>query len=153
MKTMLSLSCVLFLSCTASSQSTQSASMTLHALKPGQKIQIVETNSKKVTGNFVAGSDVAISIRDTGGEKSIPIVEVRCVKLVGTHRRLRNTLIGLGIGAGGGAAIGAAIGPSNGFIVGKGFSAALVGTAGAVCGTVVGVLLPTHETIYTKTMH
>jgi disulfide bond formation protein DsbB len=74
------------------------------------------------------------------------------VKLV-TKRRLRNTLIGLGVGAGAGAAIGAAIGPSNGWIIGKGYSALAVGVLGAVSGAVVGVLLPTHETVYQTSPH
>jgi hypothetical protein len=145
--------CLLFATCAALAQTTQSSLIKLNGLKAGQKIQVVETNSKKDTGTFEAVSDAAISIRDAAGEKSVPMAEVRSVKLVGTHRRLRNTLIGLGIGAGGGAAIGAAIGPSNGFIVGKGVAAAIVGTAGAVFGTVVGVLLPTHETVYATAPH
>jgi len=153
MRIMLSLMCLLFASCAALAQTTQSSLFRLNGLKIGQRIQVVETNSKKDTGTFEAVSDAAISIRDSAGEKSIPIADVRSVKLVGTHWRLRNTLIGLGIGAGGGAAFGAAIGPSNGFIVGKGVAAALVGTAGAVCGTVVGVLLPTHETLYATAQH
>jgi len=153
MRTMLFLPCFLLASCAALAQTTQSPWIKLNGLKVGQKIRVVETNSTKVTGTFEAASDAAISIRDTSGEKSIPITEVRSVRLVGTHRRLRNTLIGLGIGAGSGAAIGAATGPSHGFIVGKGFAAAFVGTAGAVVGTVVGVLLPTHETVYTAAPH
>lgn len=153
MRTIVFLMCLLFASSAALAQTTQSSLIKLNGLKVGQKIQVVETNSKKDIGTFLAVSDAAISMKDAAGEKSIPITEIRKVKLVGTHRRLRNTLIGLGVGAGVGAALGAATAPSDGFIFGKGFAAAFVGTAGAVCGTVVGILLPTHETVYSAASH
>ncbi len=145
--------CILAIACcTSAAQTNQPAPAQLGALKSGQKIQIVETNGKKHSGNFESVSDSAIAIREAAGEASVPLQDVRTVKLV-TKRRLRNTLIGLGVGGGAGAAIGAAIGPSNGFIIGKGYSALFVGALGAVGGTVVGVLLPTHETVYTASPH
>jgi hypothetical protein len=153
MRNLLLLTCVLGIVCCASTaQTNQPALAKLGALKPGEKIQIVETNSKKHTGAFESVSESAIAIRETAGEGSVPLQDVRSVKLI-TKRRLRNTLIGLGVGGGAGAAIGAGIGPSNGFIIGKGYSALFVGALGAIGGTVVGVLLPTHETVYTATPH
>ena len=117
MRNLLLLVCVLGIACCASAaQTNQPALAQLNALKPGQKIQIVETNSKKHTGTFESVSDSAIAIRETAGEASVPLQDVRTVKLV-TKRRLRNTLIGLGVGGGAGAATSAlVIGPSNGFI-------------------------------------
>ncbi|HEV2484336.1 MAG TPA: hypothetical protein VGT08_02295 [Terracidiphilus sp.] len=102
--------------------------------------------SKKSSGTFLAVSDSAISFKDASGEKSVQRPDVRSVKLL-TKRRLRNSLIGLGVGAGAGAAAGAASAPSGSFL-GKEFAAAFLGVAGGFCGTVVGVLWPTHNTIY-----
>jgi hypothetical protein len=78
---------------------------TLHA---GQKIQVVEMNSKKHSGTFVNFSDTAISFQDTAGEQTIPKQDLRRVKLMENKHRLRNTLIGAGVGAGAGTVIGAA---------------------------------------------
>jgi hypothetical protein len=144
--------CALAIACASAAQTNQPAWSGLSALKPGQKIQIVETNGKKHSGTLESVSESTVALRLSTGEASVPIQDVRSVKLV-TKRRLRNTLIGLGVGAGAGAAIGAAIGPSNGFIVGKGYSALAVGVLGAVSGAVVGVLLPTHETVYQTSPH
>lgn len=152
MRNLLLLTCALGIACASAAQTNQAALAQLSALKPGQKIQIVEMNGKKHSGSLESVSASAIAIRDAAGEASVPFQEVRSVKLI-TKRRLRNTLIGLGVGGGAGAAIGAAIGPSNGFIIGKGYSALAVGVIGAVGGTVVGVLLPTHETVYTASPH
>jgi hypothetical protein len=144
--------CALAIACASAAQTNQSAPAKLDALKAGQKIQIVETNGKKHSGTLESVSESTVALRLSTGEASVPIQDVRSVKLV-TKRRLRNTLIGLGVGAGAGAAIGAAIGPSNGWIIGKGYSALAVGVLGAVSGAVVGVLLPTHETVYQTSPH
>ncbi len=146
MRNMLSLVCVLGISCASFAQTGQSSWANLSGLKVGQKIQVVETSSKKDSGTFLAVSDSAISFKDAAGEKSVQRPDVRSVKLL-TERRLRNTLIGLGVGAGAGAAIGAGATRSGDFF-GKGVAAAVLGVTGGVCGTVVGVLLPTHETVY-----
>ncbi len=144
--------CVLAIACTSAAQPNPTAGPGLSALKSGQKIQIVELNGKKHSGTFESVSDSTIAIRLTAGEASVPLQDVRSVKLV-TKRRLRNTLIGLGVGGGAGAAIGAALGPSHGFIIGKGYSALFVGALGAIGGTTVGVLLPPHETVYQASPH
>ena len=137
--------CALAIACASAAQTNQPAWSGLSALKPGQKIQIVETNGKKHSGTLESVSESTVALRLSTGEASVPIQDVRSVKLV-TKRRLRNTL-------GAGAAIGAAIGPSNGWIIGKGYSALAVGVLGAVSGAVVGVLLPTHETVYQTSPH
>jgi hypothetical protein len=148
MRSVLSLSCVLGICCASFAQTGQSSWANLNGLKAAQKIQIVEMNGKQDSGSFLTVSDSAITFKDLAGEKSVQKADVRSLKLMKNKHRLRNTLIGLGVGAGAGAGIGAAIGPSNGFIIGKGYSAAIVGVFGAVCGTAVGALWPSHETVY-----
>ena len=152
MRNAIALVLLLGISCTSFSQSKQASWANLSGLKAGQKIQIVEINAKKHSGDFESVSDFAIAIKEASGEASVQKQDVRSVSLK-RNRRLRNTLIGLGVGAGTGAAIGAAIGPSHGFIIGKGYAALFVATIGAVGGTAVGALLPTHDTVYQLSSH
>ena len=106
MRKLLSCICILGISYSSFAQTGQSSWTNLSGLKVGQKIQVVESSSKKSSGTFLAVSDSAISLKDASGEMSIQKSDVRSVKLL-TQRRLRNILIGLGVGAGAGAAIGA----------------------------------------------
>jgi hypothetical protein len=153
MRTKISLMCFLFVACSALAQTTQSSLIKLNGLKVGQKIQVVETNSTKHSGTFLAVSDSAVSFRDSAGEKSIPMPDIRSVSLVGTNHRFRHTLIGLGVGAGAGAGICTATWESHGFLGGKGTGAAVGAGLGGLSGIVVGVLLPSHDTIYRATSH
>ena len=109
------------------------------------------------SGNFVSVSDTAISYRETTGEQSIPKQDVLSVKLMEHKHRLRNTLIVAGVGAGVGAGIGAALHKpcsSQSFcldIGGAALPAGIGAVAGGVGGAVVGILLPSHSTIYQVT--
>ena len=141
--------------------------MNLSALVMGQKIQIVDMNSKKHSGTFVQVSDTAISYQETAGEQTIEKHDVRSVKLMTNKHRLRNTLIGMGIGGGVGAGVGAGIGAatfhscsSQSFCiqpVGQGgqtgIAAAFGFAGGAAVGAVVGALSPSHSTIYRVKTH
>jgi hypothetical protein len=139
---------VSFVLCTpraAFAQSNKSAWENLSALQAGKTIQVVEMNSKKVPGAFVNVTDAAISLQAPGGEQTIPRTDVRSVKLMENRHRLRNAAIGAAIGAGVGAGAGAAAGrgdPADG--IGVGILAVIGGAAGAL----VGVLWPSHQTIY-----
>jgi uncharacterized protein YcfJ len=148
--------CLLAISCVSNAQSGQSSWANLSGLRAGQKIQIDEMNSKKHSGIFESVSDSAISIRDVSGEMSAQKQDVRSVKLLSSNHRLRNTLIGAGVGAGAGAITGAVLGETQN----KGFDIVTTGeltAAGAlgsgVIGAVVGVLLPSHDTIYRVSSH
>jgi hypothetical protein len=145
---------VSFVLCTpraAFAQSNKSAWENLSALQAGKTIQVVEMNSKKVSGAFVNVTDAAISLQAPGGEETIPRTDVRRVKLMENKHRLRNAAIGAAIGAGAGAGAGAAVGRGNGNSGGFDFAAqgAWIGAAaGAVIGAIVGALLPSHQTLY-----
>jgi hypothetical protein len=140
-------------------QANQSSWSDLKGLQPGQRIQVAGMNSKKHSGNFVSISDTALSYRETNGQQSIPKQEVLSVKLMGHKHRLRNTLIVAGVGAGVGAGIGAALhkpcSPQSfcldfgGVALPAGIGAVLGGMGGAV----VGILLPSHSTIYQVSLH
>ena len=104
-------------------------------------------------------SDTAISYRETNGERSIPKQDVRSVKVMDHKHRLRNTLIVAGVGAGVGAGIGAALHKpcsSQSFcldIGGAALPAGIGAVVGGLGGAVVGILLPSHSTIYQQSSH
>jgi len=167
MRKTLLLLCVLGTTFASGEQPDQASWTNLSVLQAGQRIQVVDMNSKKHSGTFVNVSDTAISCQETGGEQTIQKQDVRSVKLMESKHRVRNTLVGLGLGGGVGAGVGAGIGAatfhscsSQSFCiqpVGKGGSAgiaAVIGFAGgAAVGAVVGALLPSHSTIYRVTSH
>ena len=97
------LACVLALPCVASAQWED-----LNRLQAGQKIQVVEVNSKKDSGTFLSVSDKTISLQAKSGQQIIQRQDVGSVKLMENKHRLRNTAIGGVLGAGVGAGIGAA---------------------------------------------
>jgi len=154
MRKSLFLICVLGLSCVSWTQTNRASWANLSALQAGQKIQIVDMNSKKHSGTFVNVTDTAISYQEAAGERAIQKQDVRNVKLMENKHRLRNTLIGGAVGAGAGAGIGAATDhpcSSQGFCIhpiGRGGAAGIGAAVGFVGGAVVGVLWPSHKMIY-----
>jgi hypothetical protein len=153
MRKSLSLVCVVATICSASLAQSDQSWANLSTLHPGQKIQVVDLNSKKRSGAFVSFSETEISFQDTAGGQTIPRQNVRSVKLGTSKRRMRNTLIAAGVGAGAGAGIGAGTWENNGFLGGKGVGATVGAAIGFIAGAVVGALLPTHHTIYSVNSH
>lgn len=155
MRKTLFLICVLGIACASCAQTNQASWENLRILRAGQKIQVVEVNSKKHSGTFVNVSDSAIAYKDTAGEQTIQKQDVRSVKFMENKRRLRNTLILGGVGAGVGAGIGLAI--SNGgnreICCSRGKSVGLGVAGGLAVGAIVGALLPSHSTIYRVNSH
>ena len=150
---------VFALSCAAFAQTDRASWANLSGLQPGQRIQVAGMTSKKHSGNFVSASDTAISFRETNVEQSIPKQDVLSVKLMQNKHRLRNTLIVAGVGAGVGAVIGAALNkpcPPQSFcldIGGAALPAGIGAVLGGLGGAVVGILLPSHATIYQVSSH
>src|ERR1700690_1109233 len=99
MRKILLLVCLIGISSASWAQNDQSWA-NLSALYPGQKIQVIELNSKKHSAAFVSFSETAITFQDIAGAQTIPRQNVRKVKLGTNKRRLRNTLIAAGVGAG-----------------------------------------------------
>jgi hypothetical protein len=151
---------LLIMPCLSSAQAVNSSWANLSTVRSGQKIQVVQMNSKKVSGTFLDVSDSGITLRDKAGEITIGRPDVRIVRLLKDRHRLRNALIGASIGAGAGAGIGAAsyrqkCAPGNmGIVVcgqpffSKGFDAAFGAAVGFVGGATFGALWPTREIIY-----
>lgn len=144
---------VLGISSASFAKNTKASWANLSALRAGQKIEVVESNSRKISGAFVNFSDSAISLDGASGEQTIQRRDVRSVKLMKRSHRLRNTLLFGAVGAGAGAGAGAASWESRGFWGGKGTGAAVGAALGFVTGVVVGALWPGHETIYKASSH
>jgi thiamine pyrophosphate-dependent acetolactate synthase large subunit-like protein len=154
MRKPLLLICVLGIPWAAWAENKATSWENLNTLQADEKIQVVEMNSKKVSGTFLNVSDAAISLQEKAGQQTIQRQDVRSVKLMKHQHRLRNTLIGAAVGFGAGAGVGAAAAhpcsPSQPYCLtpGRGIPAAFGGVIGLAGGAVVGALVPSHKTIY-----
>ncbi len=126
----------------------------LNRLQAGQKVQVVQMDMKSLKGRFLGFSEEAISVRVKEDEVAVARADVLRISLRGKPKRLRNTVIGMGIGAGLGLAVGA-VGDarSGGNPASTGFGPDLgkriYTPLGFVIGGVVGVAIPpSYRTIY-----
>jgi hypothetical protein len=148
--------CVAVMPCVAFARTDQTSWENLGALGAGQKIQILELNSKKVSGSFLNFSSTNISLQAPSGEQIILRQDVRSVTLMENHHRFRNTLIGAAVGVGAGAGIGAAAyhpctsSAGLGCIgyTGRGIPVGIGAVVGGVGGAIVGAVWPSHKTIF-----
>jgi len=106
-------------------QTSQDSWNNLKGLELGQKIEVADMNLKSLKGTFVSYSAEAISLRTGKGEEGVRREDVFRVSSREGSKRLRNTLIGMGIGTAGGLA------------AGFGLMERETGYAGAVAGTTV----------------
>ncbi len=154
MRKLLFLICVLGISWPARAQIKPASWENLNTLQADERIEVVEMNSKKVSGRFSSVSDAAISLQEKAGQQTIRRQDVHSVKLRKHQHRLRNTLIGAAIGAGAGAGIGTAghhqgsAQNPNGTLIKPAQGAEIGAVLGLVGGAVVGALVPSHKTIY-----
>jgi hypothetical protein len=147
--------CILGISCAGMAQGKSTSWENLKTLRAGDKIQVASMNSAKVTGDFVAVSDAAISMQGKAGPLTIQKQDVTSIRLMKNKHRLRNALIVGGIGAGVGAGIGAATfhpcPPTQAFcfqIGGRAVPAGLGAVIGLLGGATIGALSTEHETVY-----
>jgi hypothetical protein len=138
--------CVLGMPCVSWAQSNPASWENLSTLQPGEKIQILEENSTKVSGTFLNVSDAAIWLQEKARQEMVQKPDVRSVTLRKNEHRLRNTLLGAAIGVGAGSAIGAATYQHQ--FLGRGFQAFGGAMVGVIPGTVVGAVWPSHKTMY-----
>ena len=153
MRKLSSLICILAIPCATWAQSGQASWENLSTLQAGQKIQVVEMNSKKDSGALLNISPTAISLQEKSGEQTIQRQDVRSVKLMEHAHRLRNTLIGAAVGAGAGAGITAAAWETHGFFEGRKVGAVFGAVLGVIGGAIIGALWPSHKMIYRVKAH
>jgi hypothetical protein len=122
----------------------------LNGLKAGQGIEVIESNMKRHTGDFVSVSDELLTLKEKGSDVSVKREAVARVSTSSGAKRGEHALIGLVIGAAAGAGIGAASGSKTGFLGGssRGITALVGLVIGAPSGAVVGAVLPAHTTLY-----
>jgi len=143
---------VLFLAVPAllSAQKQKGQWSDLNGLKAGQGIDVVESNMKSHSGEFVTITDEAITLREKGSDVSVKRENVVRVSTSSGARRGEHVVIGLLAGAAVGAGIGALAGSrSKGWVGLSEGVGALVGiAAGGTGGAIVGAAIPAHTTLY-----
>ena len=144
MAILLSVSCPLL----AIGQEPRDSWDTLKQLRPGQKIEVVDSSMKMLKGPFVSVSDEAISLQVGKAEQSIARANVVRVSVRDTSHRTRNMLLGSGIA--GGIAIAAAVTPlainsNEGGSCGVCVAAIAAGFGG---GAALGAVIPGSRTVY-----
>ncbi len=126
----------------------------LRQLRVGDKVEVVRYNLSKLKGTFLSFSDEAISLRVGKDEVGVQRPNVFRVSSREHSKRLRNTLIGLGIGAAAGAVVGAAAVAGKPRQAGERRLSMVIGTLigtliGSGVGTVVGAAFSSgFQTIY-----
>jgi hypothetical protein len=69
----------------------------LKQLRPGQKIEVVDTSMKSLRGPFVAVSEEALTLQVGKSQESVERAKVVRVSVRDTSHRTRNMLLGAGI--------------------------------------------------------
>ncbi len=119
----------------------------LARIKPGENIQVVQTNKISLEGEFAGFSDTAIALRTAGGEVSIEKERIVRVSTKPRGRRGRNALIGAGI-AGAIAGTLAGVSASRGLDdYGAGMAVASTAVYSGI-GALIGAVIPPGATVY-----
>jgi hypothetical protein len=77
----------------------------LRSLKPGDRVNVLDSAGREHKGVFRTVSADAISLRTNTSEEAIERSRVRRVQVRSNSRRLRNVLIGVGIGVAAGVTL------------------------------------------------
>ncbi len=120
----------------------------LQQLRVGQKIEVVDTNLKKLKGTFLSFSDEAISLRVKKQEVGVQRPNVLRVSLRGRPKRSTSAIAGAAIGALAGLAL-SAVAPET--ECGRGCMMGMATVMGAGVGAGVGAavpFVPRDRTIY-----
>ena len=131
----------------ALAQSAKDSWDNIKQLKPGQKIQVVDTSMKSLRGPFVSVSAEAITLQVGKNPQSIERAKVVRVSVRDTSHRTRNMLLGSGILGGIALAAGAVplgISGNEGTSCGACVAAIVAGFGG---GAALGAI-PGSRTVY-----
>ena len=127
----------------------------LEQLRPGENIEVMQTNGGRVRGTYVGFADQSITLRGTQQDITIARADVSRVRLRPPKSR-KYLWIGAAIGAGAGAGLGAGIGEGVASASGGDFrnlKPAIIGVCagvGAAVGAAIGLAIGNrHTTIYT----
>jgi len=120
----------------------------LKGLRPGEKIEVVDSSMKALKGPFVSVSDEAITLQVDKSEQSVARANVARVSVRDTSHRTRNMLLGSGIAGGAALAVAIpvlAIGANEGGGCGVCVAAIAAGFGG---GAALGAVIPGSRTVY-----
>ncbi len=120
----------------------------LQQLRVGQKIEVVDTNLKRLKGTFLSFSGEAISLRVKKEEVGVQRPNVLRVSLRGRPKRSTSALVGAAIGALAGLTLGAVVPETE---CGRGCMMGMSTVIGAGVGAGVGAavsFVPRYRTIY-----
>jgi hypothetical protein len=70
----------------------------LSQLRPGDRIQVIQTDGREQVGDFAAATADSLTITSASAQTRLERSRVRKVVVLSRSKRLRNTLIGAGIG-------------------------------------------------------
>lgn len=129
---------------TATAQTTAATWDSVKALQAGTEVRIA-AGPRTVRGKIDRVSDDALALTSAKGQEMFTQQEVSRAWVKKPGHRKRNALIGLGVGAGVGLGVGLASREGPGGFGPNLDDAVTVGmtVAGALAGTIVGVLVPT----------
>ena|SRR5208337_927318 len=131
-----------------SAQSSQNNWGNLKQLRPGQKIEVVDSSMKSLRGPFVSVSEEAITLQVGKSQESVERAKVVRVSVRDTSHRTRNMLIGAAVGVGAGLAITLPleIQQSN---EGNSLAGTMAGVTAGLAGAGLGLgAVPGNRTIY-----
>jgi len=128
-------------------QSSQNNWDNLKQLRPGQKIEVVDSSMKTLKGAFVSFSDEAISLQAGKGEESVERAKVVRVSVRDNSHRVRNMLLGSGI-LGGIAVAATAVPLMAGSNEGNSCPACAAATAAGFGGGAALGAIPGSRTVY-----
>jgi hypothetical protein len=94
---MLMLLCAILVPVLGMAQSAQGSWENLKQLRPGQKIEVVDTSMKSLRGPFVSVSEESLTLEVGKGQESVEHAKVVRVSVRDTSHRTRNMLLGAGI--------------------------------------------------------
>ena len=150
-------SAVLLAAALAQAQDPQQSWNNLRILRVGERIQVVEQNLRSHAGAFLSFSEETITFQSGNVPVMVQRRDVFRVSAPRRSKRLRNTLVGLGIGAGFGFVLGMADCERATDMNCKASDRAVVGAAVALAyggiGAGVGALIPQRTTIYRAERH
>lgn len=131
--------------CTASAEDSWDSLGRLHL---GERITIVQKDSKQLTGEFTGVSGESISLRQGKQEVGVERGNVVRVSRLERSKRLRNALIGAAIGAGVGIAIDRSLGVYLRNEGGPETIQSLMWIAPIGLGAALGASVPSYPSVY-----
>ena len=113
------------------------------SIAPGEEVRVVVSGRGSIQGSLQSVTDDSVVLNAGSGPQTLGHRDVTRVSVKKKSHRRRNALIGLAAGAGVGAVVGVASKCTGFCLISTGQITAVTTVAGALLGTIVGVVIPT----------